>query len=116
MKKGLPCRKQVTSLIHVIEDFGNPFMDSGPELVVLNTRDCVSYEAASSVRQVEVLGKLQYDEFKKEVIDAGGKGIHKSIKKNGLPLFSSPKAKKKSNKAQKYQIFVMMLHCLVVSL
>ena len=80
-------------LIHVIEDFGNPFMDSGPELVVLNTRDCVSDEAASSVRQVEVLGKLQYDEFKGDVIDAGGKGIHKSIKKNELPLFSTPKGK-----------------------
>ena len=60
-------KKQVTSLIHVTEDFGNPFMDSGPELVVLNTGDCVSYKAASSVRQVEVLGKLQYDEFKRDV-------------------------------------------------
>ena len=107
-------KKQVTSLIHVIEDFGNPFMDSGPELVVLNTRNCLSYKAASSV---EVLGKLQYDEFKKEVIDAGGKGTHKRIKKNGLPLFSSPKAKKKHPTKHKiYQIFVMMLHCLVVSL
>ena len=94
-------KKQVTSLIHVIEDFGNPFMDSDPDLVVLNTRDCVSDEAASSVRQVEVLGKLQYDEFKRDVIDAGGKGIHKSIKKNERPLFSTPKAKKTSNKAQK---------------
>ena len=76
-------------------------MDSGPELVVLNTRDCVSHEAASSVRQVEVLGKLQYDELKKEVIDASGKGIHKSIKKNGLPLFSSPKAKKNIQQSTK---------------
>ena len=56
-------KKQVTGLINFIEDFGNPFMDSGPKLVVLNTRDCVSDEAASSVCQVEVLGKLQYDEF-----------------------------------------------------
>ena len=56
----------------------------------------MSYEAASSVLQVEVLGKLQCDEFKKEVIDAGGKGIHKSIKKNGHPLLSSPKSKKKN--------------------
>ena len=109
-------KKQVTSLIHVIEDFRNPFVDSGPELLVLNTRDCVSYEAASSVRQVEVLGKLQYVKFKKEVIHAGGKGIHKRTKKNGLPLFSSPKAKKHPTKHKKYQIFVMMLHCLVVSL
>ena len=101
MKKVLPCRKQLTSLIHVIEDFGNPFMDSGPELVVLSTKDCVSDEAASSVRQVEVLGKLQYDEFKRYVNDVGGKRIHKSIEKNELPLFSTLKAKKTSNKAQK---------------
>ena len=46
---------QVTSLIHVIEDFGNPFMDSGPKFVVLNSRECVNDEATSSVRQVEVL-------------------------------------------------------------
>ena len=37
----------------------------------------------------------------RDVIDVGGKGIHKSIKKNELPLFSTPKAKKTSNKAQK---------------
>ena len=66
-------KKKVTGLIHVIEDFENPFMDSGPELVVSNTRDCVSDEAASSCRQVEVLGKLQYDELKRDVIDIGGK-------------------------------------------
>ena len=109
-------KKQVTSLIHVIEDFGNPFMDSGPELVVLNSRECVNDEATSSVRQVEVLGKLQYDEFKRDEIYVGGKGIHKSIKKNELPLFSAPKARKHPTKHTKYQIFVMMLHCLVVSL
>ena len=91
-------------------------MDSGPEIVVLNARDCVSDEAASSVRQVKVLGKLQYDEFKRDVIDVSGTGIPKSIKKNKLPLFSTPKVKETSNKAQKYQIFSMMLHCLVVSL
>ena len=109
--------QQVTSLIHVIEDFGSPFIDGDPELVVLNTRDCVSAEATSSVLQVEVLGKLQYGEFKeRDVIDVSGTGIHKSTKKNELPLFSIPKAKKTSNKAQKYQIFMMMLHCLDVSL
>ena len=109
-------KKQVTSLIHVIEDFGNPFMDSGPELVVLSSRECVNDEATSSVRQVEVLGKLQYDEFKRDEIDVGGKGIHKSIKKNELPLLSAPKTTKHPTKHTKYQIFMMMLHCLVVSL
>ena len=75
-------KKQVTSLIDVIEDFGNSFMDNGPKLVVFQyTRDCVSDEAASSVRQVKILGKLQYDEFRRDVIDAGGQRIHKSIKR-----------------------------------
>ena len=59
-------------MIQVIEDFRNPFMDSSRELVVLSTRDCVIDEAASSVRQVEALGKLQHDEYTRAVIDVPG--------------------------------------------
>ena len=105
-------KKQVTSLIHVIEGFGNPFMDSGPELVVLNTRDCMSYEAASSVRQVEVLGELPYDEFKKEV----EREFIKAQKRTDFHFSVHQKQKQHPTKHKKYQIFVMMLHCLVVSL
>ena len=47
-------------------------MDSSRELVVLSTRDCVIDEAASSVRQVEALGKLQHDEYTRALIDVPG--------------------------------------------
>ena len=91
-------------------------MDSDPELVVLSTRDCVSDKAASSVRQVNVLGKLQYDEFKRDVIDVSGTGIHKSIKKMDFHFSVHQKQRKHPTKHKKYQIFVMMLHCLAASL
>ena len=54
--------KQVASLVQVIKDYGSPFMDACPEVLILNARDCDDEAVVSSVPQIETLGQLQYEE------------------------------------------------------
>ncbi len=93
-------QQQVKSLVDVISAFGNPFEDDGPELLVLNSRDCMHEAVIETVRSIEALGKSQYQKYVANVIDNRTVSIHDSIKKNSLPLFRSPKPKIKSKTAQ----------------
>ncbi len=47
---------------------GNPFLDDCPELLVLNTRNCVSDEVIETVKNIKDLGLSQYKEYVDGVI------------------------------------------------
>ena len=42
-------QKQVNSLVERIKEYANPFLDDCPEILVLNTRECVCDIAANNV-------------------------------------------------------------------
>lgn len=88
--------EQVKSLSEVISSMGNPFLDDFPELVVLDTRNCVSDAVVSTVKTIEELGCIQYDQYVKDVIKNRTVSIHNPIKKNCLSLFKRPLLKKPS--------------------
>ena len=46
-------QEQVNSLVCAIENFGNPFQDSGSELLVLNSRICVHESVIETVQTIE---------------------------------------------------------------
>lgn len=94
-------KQQVNCLVDVIDDFGNPFKDDCSELLVLNTRACADDSVVETVRCVEALGKAQYEQYKTEVLTNKTASIHDAIKRNSLPLFSSPRLKLKSKSSQK---------------
>ena len=79
-------QQQVNNLCDVIKCMGNPFLDDFPELVTLDSRDCVDPEVAESFRGLESTGKVQYQAFIKDVVTARTKTIHDTIKKNNLSL------------------------------
>lgn len=81
--------KQTDSLIQVIREYGNPFQDDCPELLVLNTRDCADESVIHTVRHIREIGCEQYSTFQQEVFVNREKAIHDSIKKNSLPLFKT---------------------------
>ena len=83
-------RKQASKLTDVITDYGNPFLDDYPELLVFHTRDCVDDSVVATIRNFETLGKDQYKKFK-EVLDKRERSIHDPIKRNSLTLFKTPK-------------------------
>lgn len=87
--------EQTKNLQATIEDaFGNPFEDTCPELLVLNTRSCVDESVITTIQNVKNIGQKQYESFKQEVLVKREKAVKASIKRNSLPLFKTPKPKK----------------------
>ena len=97
-------QKQVNNLCDTIKCMGNPFLDDFPELVTLDSRDCVEPEVAESVRDLEGTGKAQYQAFVKDVVTARTKSIHDTIKKNNLSLFKRSGKKKSANQGKKIKV------------
>ena len=81
-------------LVQTITEYGNTFLVTGSDLLVLTTRDCVDDSIALSYRNLEELSSKQYMHSKNDVFDARTKSIHDPIKKNKLPLFKIQRPKK----------------------
>ena len=64
---------------------GNPFLDDFPELVTLDSRDCMDDAVVKAVVNLEHLGKMQYQDFVKAVIKDRRISICDPIKKNKAP-------------------------------
>ena len=61
---------------------GNPFEDDGPELIVLDTRDCADQAVVDTVHHMQNLGTKQYQQFVSEVFVNQSKSIHDTVKRN----------------------------------
>ena len=73
----------------------NPFAENSKDLLVLDSRDIVGESAISTVKEVNEIGKKQFNAFMKERIVERTVSSFESIKANKLHLFScqSPKSK-----------------------
>ncbi|EDO30603.1 predicted protein [Nematostella vectensis] len=91
---------QVNNLIDVIRKMGNPFLDNFPELVTLDSRDCMDNEVAETIVNLDALGKSQYSSFLKDVIKDRTVTIGKSLKHNKLPLFRKQASRNKSKQSK----------------
>ena len=80
------CRK-TCALIESFEEFGNPFLETGSELIILNSRVCADSKVVSSIRTLESLGTSQYLAFKEDVFVKRTRKIKDPIIKNSLTLF-----------------------------
>ena len=90
----------VLSLVEVINDMGNPFLDQSEDLLTLDTGNVLDESVVDTVRKIEDLGKEQFESYYKSVLIDHTRSIHQPIKKNSLSLFKSkPKAKTKQSKA-----------------
>ena len=89
-------KEQAVSLVQVINELGNPFLDDSHELLALDTRNVLDKSVVNSVRTVHSLGKDQYAKYYKLVITDRTRSIHEPMKKNALPLFSCPRPKAKT--------------------
>ncbi|XP_032225612.2 uncharacterized protein LOC5501401 [Nematostella vectensis] len=79
---------------------GNPFLDNFPELVTLDSRDCMDNEVAETIVNLDALGKSQYSSFLKDVIKDRTVAIGKSLKQNKLPLFRKQASRNKSKQSK----------------
>jgi hypothetical protein len=91
--------KDVKALVTAMSNMGNPFVEESGSIVVLDSKDVASTDMVNTVKQVEKIGKDQYDVYVKERLIDKTKSIMDTIKKNNLPLFSQPR-KRVVSKAQ----------------
>lgn len=80
-------------LIDTINAYGNPFCESGSELIILSTRDCASKEVVATIRSLKSVGNEKYNAFKQDMFEDQTKTIHDVIKKQHPILFKTPKTK-----------------------
>lgn len=94
-------QRHVCALADTIRRMGNPFLDDLPDLVTLDSRKCAHNSVVDSVRNMENIGKRQYEDFVTKVIIERTQSIHTSIKRNLLSLFKNPKVKSISKQNKK---------------
>ena len=91
----------------------NPFLEQSEDLV-LGTRDITDSSVVETVRKIEEIGKVQYQTFVTERLEKWTASLFEPVKRNKLPLFSSPPpSKAKSN--DKIQIASLKSNCSLFS-
>eukprot|EP00732_Lithocolla_globosa_P001962 Lithocolla_globosa_v1_NODE_1137_length_2843_cov_20.852941.p1 type:complete len:165 gc:universal NODE_1137_length_2843_cov_20.852941:2096-2590(+) len=108
--------RQVHSLVDTITEMGNPFLRRFPELVRIDTNDVVDTAVANTFRTMRVKGGEQYKNFYQTVLVDRSTPIMQPIKRNSVPLFSTPPVKEPSKKAREMAMMKMMYICLGVRL
>lgn len=93
--------QQVQSLVEVVEEMGNPFLEGTKDLLRFDTRDIMDPAVVSSVCSAEKKGVEQYETFVAERLQDQSTLISEPIKKNKLLLFSRPLPAKKSSASLK---------------
>ena len=101
--------KEVKSLVAVIEEMGNPFLEQSHDLLVLDTKDILDPSVGESVRKAEKLGEKQYHNFVEERLIKCEKPISDVIPKNNLVLLRHPPSKTPSK--QKMQVRALENDC-----
>jgi len=88
--------EDVKALKSTFDEYGNPFLETGSELLVLDTHDIAEKSVVDTLYHIEELGQKQYDTFVKERLVEKTKPLDDPIKKNQLHIFSTPKTRKKT--------------------
>ena len=100
---------KLSSPIAVFIEMGNPFLEKGQDILVLDTKDIINISVGETVRKVEALGEEQYKTFVEERLVKCEKPITDILSKNKLTHFSRPSVKYPSR--QKMQIATLKNDC-----
>lgn len=114
-KPGIQCAfsKDVTNTIAAFEELGNPFMETGPYLMPIHTRDIMDDTVVKTVNSAKKLGEEQFNVFLKERLIERSKPVSDTIKKNSLPTFRTPN--KKTISKEKANVAVLKEDCSLFS-
>ena len=80
--------QHVLSLVSMMEELENPFLENDEILVYLDTKDIAENIANDTVNNIELVGELKSQEFFIERLVKKTKSIDDTLHKNNLPLFS----------------------------
>ena len=63
---------------------GNPFLEEGEDLLVLDTKDIMDVSVADTVRKIQAVGEEQFKMFVAERLDQTSKPITDTIPKKQI--------------------------------
>ncbi|CAG2215325.1 unnamed protein product [Mytilus edulis] len=55
--------KDIWSMVEVMNELGNPFMEDSQDLLVLDTKDIAPTSVVDTIRKIEKIGKTQYEKY-----------------------------------------------------
>jgi len=82
--------KDVQSMVNVMEDFGNPFQEESPDLLVLDTKEITPPAAIDALRRAHEVGQLHFDNFVRERLVERTKPLEDAIHRHKLKIFGQP--------------------------
>ena len=88
---------EASALKTVIAEMGNPFSETGNDLIILDTRDIVKEEVKEAVLGLAMLGQNQFDSYVKDRLEFHTICIEEPIKRNNIALLGKSKRKVKSD-------------------
>lgn len=91
----------VRSLVAVMAEFGNPFLDRTKDLLTIDSQDIMPQRVVESLENIHSLGESKYLTFIEERLLKNDTPISATIPRNSLPLFRKPKHADPSKDKQK---------------
>ena len=77
-------------MVNVMEDFGNPFQEESPDLLVLDTKEIAPPAALDALRRAHEVGQLHFDNFVRERLVERTKSLEDAIHRHKLKTFGQP--------------------------
>ena len=96
--------KDMKSLVTTIKDFGNPFLEESEDLIVMDTKEIAGAAAVTILRQIEAIGKQQFNQFITERLLNRTKSLYDPIKRNKVSLFNFSQPKELFKTSQQLSI------------
>ena len=91
--------QDVVNTVSSFEELGNPFTEESENLMAMHTKDIMDDNVVATVKNAHKIGEEQFCLFVKERFIDRSKPVTDPLKKNSLPVFSTP-AKKAVSKDQ----------------
>ncbi|CAG2251463.1 unnamed protein product [Mytilus edulis] len=107
-------RNDIVSLYDVIDDLGNPFLETSKDLLVLDSKNIVDISVVKTVNTIESLGQEQFEKYTKERLVDRTTSVFDTIKRNKLPLFQTPPPAKKTSTTD-HKLMALKSNCSLFS-
>ncbi|CAG2231325.1 unnamed protein product [Mytilus edulis] len=107
-------RNDIVSLYDVIDDLGNPFLETSKDLLVLDSKNIVDISVVKTVNTIESLGQEQFEKYTKERLVDRTTSVFDTIKRNKLPLLQTPPPAKKSSTTD-HKLMALKSNCSLFS-
>ena len=89
--------KDVRNLITFLREHYNPFLETGPELLAIDTHDVMCGAVVNSLYQIDEIGKVTHETFVQSNLVDASTSIYNTIPRNSMPTFGyQPSTKEKS--------------------